>query len=133
MAAQPEHQASDGHRHDGSDDAGKRDGPERRQAGKDGEREQDVGAEADIGLLADRDEAGVAGEQIPKARQRHIGVDLGEEMQVVAAAPQRRGAREQARLPRTSAMRMWLDRLAKATRDGHVRTLGNSPSAGRRE
>src|SRR5262249_44639312 len=43
-----------------------------------------------IGLLADRDEPGVAREQIPQARERDIGVDFGEEPQVVASAPCRR-------------------------------------------
>ena len=47
-------------------------------AGEHGEREQQIAAEADKGLLADRDQPGIAGEQVPQARQRHIGEDLGQ-------------------------------------------------------
>ena len=86
MAAQPEHQARrPGSRRAAAIDAGERDRPQRRNPGKDGEREQHIGAEPDIGLLADRDETGIAGEQIPQARQRDIGVDFRQ------AAADRRG------------------------------------------
>ncbi len=63
-------------------------------AGQHGRREQHIAAEPDIGLLADRDEPGIAGEQVPQARQRDIGVDFGEQPQVVAPAPGRRRGKQ---------------------------------------
>ena len=53
-------------------DAGDRDGEQRVDADEHGEGEQHVAAEADIGLLADRDEAGIAGEQVPQAGEREV-------------------------------------------------------------
>ena len=43
------------------------------------EREQYIAAETDEGLLTDRDQAGIAGEQVPQARQRDEGIDLREQ------------------------------------------------------
>ena len=82
------------------DDAGKRYGPQRRHAAEDSEREQKIGAETDIGLLANRDETGVAGKQIPQARQRDVGVHLRQQLQIAAAAPEWRGGKRDERRPR---------------------------------
>ena len=47
--------------------------------------EQDIAAKPDIGLLADRDQAGIARQQIPQARQRDIGEDFRAQAQIIAA------------------------------------------------
>ena len=83
MAAQAEDQERNRKRDNRRDQAGERNSPQRRNAEQDREREQALGAKPNIGLLADRDEAGVTGEQIPQARQCDIGVNFGEKLQVV--------------------------------------------------
>src|SRR5262245_22206779 len=60
-------------------------------AGQHGGGEQQVGTEPDIGLLADGHEAGVAGQQVPQARERHERIDLGKEAQRLPVAPPGRG------------------------------------------
>ena len=50
--------------------AGEKDREQRIEPGIDHRREERVAAEPDEGLLADRDEAGIAGEQVPVLRQR---------------------------------------------------------------
>jgi hypothetical protein len=87
VAAQAEDQRGHRHRHHRADHARQHHGHEWVNAEHDGEGEQHVGAEAHIGLLAHRHETGIAGQQVPQARQRHIGIDLGEQAKVLAVAP----------------------------------------------
>ena len=79
MTAQPEQQAGRRQCHHRPHHAGERQGEQRMKSADDGGREQHVAAEADIGLLPDRNEAGIAGEQVPQARKRDVGVDVGEQ------------------------------------------------------
>jgi hypothetical protein len=65
MAAQAEYQKRHRDRHAGGEETGERDRPQRRNAEQDRKREQRIGAESDIGLLPDRDQPGITGEQIP--------------------------------------------------------------------
>ena len=81
------------------------------------------------GLLTDRDEAGITGEQVPQARQRHIGEDVAEQAQVIAAGPPRRaGERDDQQRERGEADRAAA--IGEAHLDGgaHPRILGNRPS-----
>src|SRR5215475_10010760 len=110
-------------------DAINRNGQKRVNAGLNGRREQDVAAEPDIGLLADRDEPGIAGEQVPEARERDIGVDFGEKPQVVASAPGRRGGKQhQGDGERGGADPARAARMLDVERRGHPCTFGNRPS-----
>src|SRR5262249_7214172 len=86
-------------------------------------------AEPDIALLADRDEPGVAREQIPEARERDISVDFGEKPQVVASAPGRR-RREQhgGDGERGGADAARAGRMLDLEGRGHPCTFGNRPS-----
>ena len=119
MPAQPEQQRGDRHRNSA---AAMRPASGIAHSGgrpaEHGQPEQQIGAEAHIGLLADRDEAGIAGEQVPEARQRHIGVDLGKEAQVVAAAPIRRGRQRHDQRWRMRAARRRRFRARRTELDG---------------
>ena len=68
MSAQTKDQRGDGYGNDGGSDTGNRDREERMDTREHCQREQNISTEFDIGLLADRDEAGVARQQIPEAR-----------------------------------------------------------------
>ena len=52
-----------------------------------GQIEQRIAAETDIGLLADRDETGIPGEQIPQLGEREIVGHLGDEPHLAGVAP----------------------------------------------
>ena len=54
---------------------------------QDGKREQQIAAKADEGLLTDRNQARVAGEQVPQARQRDEGIDFREQPQRLPVTP----------------------------------------------
>ena len=132
VPAQAEHQRRDRH----CDDRRRRApasgiAEQRMHAGEHRQREQQIGAEADIGLLADRDEAGIAGEQVPQARQRDIGVDFGEQPQVGAVAPRTaprraRSARSATIADADAARRSW--RCSTRTLALIRCTFGNRPS-----
>jgi len=42
-------------------------------------------------------ETGIAGQQIPQARQRNIGIDLRQQREIVTAAPERRSGKRNER------------------------------------
>ena len=65
---------------------GQHDRRQRVDAGVHGEREQQIAAEPDEGLLADGDEAGVARKQVPVLGQRQHGEDEDQVVDQVAAA-----------------------------------------------
>ena len=65
-AAQPEQQRRDRHGKSAAPRPISGNALERRHAGLRGQREQSIAAEPDIGLLADRDEPGVAREEVPQ-------------------------------------------------------------------
>src|SRR5262249_37552274 len=77
----------------------------------------------------DRHQARVARKQVPQARQRDIGVDLGEEPQAVAAAPQRRRREQHERDGKQRHADMArAGRVLYAIRGTHPCTFGKSPS-----
>ncbi len=84
-AAQPEDDKGGGERQRASQEPGEQDGNERIEPGVEGEREQQIAAEADEGLLAHRDEPGIAGEQVPILRQRQHGEHEDQVVEQVAA------------------------------------------------
>ena len=95
-----------------------------------GQIEQRIAAEADIGLLADRDEAGIAGEQIPQLRKREVIGHLGDEPHPAGIAPPRqrdeRGEhRRRDHGEDAAGLRCALDALGRR----HLKSLvrGNSP------
>ena len=53
----------------------------------DDQREQQITAEANKGLLPDGHQPGVSGEQVPQACQSDEGEDLGEQPQRLPVAP----------------------------------------------
>ena len=53
--------------------------------------EHRIGADADEGLLADRDQPGIAGEQVPELRQRQHGQDEEQVLDHAARGEERRG------------------------------------------
>ena len=58
------------------------------------QREQAVGAEPDEGLLADRDQSGEAGEQVPVLRQAQHGEHEEQVLDQRAAGDERHGEQE---------------------------------------
>ena len=100
---------------DGRDDAGERDSDERMNAGQRREREGEITAEPDIGLLAERDQARVTGEQIPQARQRGVGKDFREQTEC-SRPPQNGAAASAANASTTSGVPIALDTLQCRTR-----------------
>src|SRR5712691_6504046 len=99
------------------------------KSAQNGGREQHVGAEPDIGLLADRDQPGIACEQVPETRKRDIGVDLGQQPQVVAPAPgRRRGERHECDGEHDGADMARPGGVLDAEAGVHVCTFGNRPS-----
>ena len=59
------------------------------------EREQEVAAEPDEGLLADRDQAGIACEQVPALRQRQHVKQEDQVLNQVAAGEDRKQHQDQ--------------------------------------
>ena len=71
------------------DQAGQHDRKHRFEAGHQGKGEQRIGADADEGLLADRNQTGASGQQIPQLRQREHGEDVKQFLQQTAAGEAR--------------------------------------------
>ena len=71
------------------DNARDRNGEQRIDAAEQREREQEVAAEPDEGLLADRDQAGIAREQVPALRQRQHVEQEDQVLNQVAAGEDR--------------------------------------------
>src|SRR5665647_1562086 len=94
-------------------------------AADDDQSKQQITAEADKGLLADRHQPGISRKQVPQAGQRDEGEDLGKQPQRLPIAPERRqrqryqrdGDQDDADAARTGGV---LD-------PGHPDTLGNRP------
>jgi len=57
------------------------------QPAQDGEREQYVAAEADIGLLADRDQARVTGHEVPETGECQVQKNLAHQPHIRTAGP----------------------------------------------
>ena len=85
-AAQTEHDQRRRNGDEAGDDAGEDDREDGIDAGDQGKGEQRIGADADESLLADRNQAGTAGQQIPQLRQRQHGEDVKQFLQQRAAA-----------------------------------------------
>src|SRR5436190_12857619 len=99
------------------------------QSGQYGEGKQSIAAEPDIGLLSHRDEAGIAGKQIPEAGQRDIDVDFSKQAQVVAPAPERRSGEHNERGGKQRDANPARGRsMLDAKGWSHYLIVGNSPS-----
>src|SRR5581483_5557506 len=86
-AAQPEREERRRQRDRGGDEAGERDRRERMDAAVVAEQVEAVGADPDERLLADRDEAGVAGEEVPHLGERKQREELDEVPRLPLARP----------------------------------------------
>ncbi len=86
-AAQPKDDERDGNRHQPRERPGQNQGQIDIHVHCAGHIEKSIGAEADIGLLADGHESGIAGQQIPELRERQVIRHLADEPNVARLAP----------------------------------------------
>jgi hypothetical protein len=87
--AKPEHRERDRYRHQARERPREQQGEIDIHVERAGQIEQGIATEADIGLLADRDQAGIAGEQVPELRERNIVGHLADEPHPSRIAPPR--------------------------------------------
>ena len=104
-SAQAEHHEGGRQSDDRGAEAGQRNGQQRIDAEQDQQREQAVGAEPDKGLLADRDQPGKAGEQVPVLRQAQHGEHEEQVLDQRPAGDERHGEQQRdERRPATAAI-----------------------------
>src|SRR6266446_3733227 len=89
-ASEPEHQRRGRNRERGRHETCEEDGGERVHAQVVGQHDQRVPAETDVGLLADRDEPGVAGQEVPHLRENQQRDELDEHSHQAPGTPERK-------------------------------------------
>ena len=117
-AAQPKHRERNRDRHQPRERSGEQQRHVHVHVQGAGQIEERVGAEPDVGLLADRDEAGITRQQIPELRQREVVGHLADQPHLTRLAPPRqRRQRGKSGHQRTMA-KTRLARVARSTRTG---------------